>query len=196
MHHLFTQSSAGAFSNAGFGCCEDFVFRSKDLEDTGCFEQAQESFQDQLVTLWQTRLLKDYPQQDAQTRRSIICWLLDDKIQPFTPFSNRLVININRRYQILQQRYLYIESTQAYANLVEQLLSSMTNLDLGCQERHQQRVMVGKTQKILQELLAQDAIQRKIVRIAKYTTNSQLRKAFLLAELEEFLKRRHSSSPF
>lgn len=175
VHYLSAQSSAEAYSGGGF-------------------KQDQERFQDQLVMLWQARLSKDYPQYDAQTRQSIIYWLLDDKIQPLTSFSNRLIIYINCRYQRLQQRYLDVEPAQAYANLIEQLVL-LIELPSGLEEdRHQQRAIVSMMQQIIQEILSKSVIKEKIARIAKHTADSRLRNAFLLAELEEYcLKRLHAS---
>ncbi|MGF1482711.1 MAG: hypothetical protein ACFB4I_25090 [Cyanophyceae cyanobacterium] len=144
---------------------------------------------DQLAVLWQTRLSKDNPQYNPETRQSIVCWLLDGTHERSIPDSNQLVIESNRRYQILQQRYLNEEPTQAYTNLIERLnvlVIKHLSLDGAIAEREQQRNLVSLIQRTIQELLTKQSIAQKIISIAKHTADLRLRNAFLLAELEEY----------
>jgi hypothetical protein len=151
-----------------------------------------------LELTWHSRLLRDCCEQNLQKRQSIIRWLLGENLERFdrlTPRQLAIAAQVmDYRYQILRQRYLGVEPTQAYCNLINRLGSLMllcskirTWVALS-QERKQ--AILTLIQAATEEMLNSDrALQQQIVWIAQCTQDSHLRNALLLSSLEEYCLR-------
>lgn len=159
---------------------------------------------DELEQIWQSRLAKDYPQQDLQTSQSIVCWLLGEDLDRFEEMnSTQLAIAkqaMDYRYRILKQRYLGVKPTQAYRNLINRLGSLMmlrnkirTWVALS---RDRKRAVADVIQEMIQEMLNSDRyIQKQIVWIAQCTRNKSLRDTLLLTSVEEYCLRPVRNQP-
>jgi hypothetical protein len=158
----------------------------------------------ELEALWRDRLLEDFPQQNPQTRSSVICWLLGDdraRFDELNPTQLEIVQQgIEYRYRILHQRYLGVSPMQAYRNLIKRLGSLVmlrnkirTWVSLS---RDRNRAVTDVLQEVIQEMLNSDRyIQSSIAAIARCTKDENLRNALLLASVEEYCLRPVRNQP-
>lgn len=150
---------------------------------------------EELELTWQARLSDDRGENDAEQRQSIIRWLLGKELEQldrFTPRQFAIAKQVmDYRYQILRQRYLGVEPTQAYCNLINRLSSLM----MLCRktrtwiafDRDKKKAMVSFVQTTVEEMLKSDrAIQQQMAWIARCTQDCSLRDALLLSSLEEY----------
>jgi hypothetical protein len=149
----------------------------------------------ELELTWQARLSDDRCESDAEKQQSIIRWLLGKELESLDRFTPRQFAIANQvmdyRYQILRQRYLGVEPTQAYCNLIDRLSSLM----MLCRktrtwiafDREKKKAMVSFIQTTVAEMLTNDrAIQQQMAWIARCTQDRSLRDALLLSSLEEY----------
>lgn len=159
---------------------------------------------EELEQFWRSRLLKDEPEQTQRERDAIINWLLGDdsaKLEELAP--ERLAIarqGMDYRYRILRQRYLGVNPTKAYRNLINRLGSIVmlrnkirTWVALS---RDRQRAVNDVLQEVIQEMLNSDRyIQGQIAWISQCTKNEPLRNSLLLTSLEEYSLRPIRNQP-
>jgi DNA-binding NarL/FixJ family response regulator len=159
---------------------------------------------EELEQFWRSRLLKDEPEQTQRERDGIIHWLLGEdsaKLEELAP--ERLAIaqqGMDYRYRILRQRYLGVNPTKAYRNLINRLGSIVmlrnkirTWVALS---RDRQRAVNDVLQEVIQEMLNSDRyIQGQIAWIAQCTKNESLRNSLLLTSLEEYSLRPIRNQP-
>ena len=144
----------------------------------------------ELKKAWNSRLLQDCPHQDPETRQSIIRWLLGD-LEPVEHFTTHQLKsaqqNIDYRYRILQRRYLDVNPTQAYRNLVNRL-GSLIMLNIGVAlSLERQKAVATVLQEFIEEILTSDrSMQVQMLKIAQCTQNTHLRNALLLSSLEAY----------
>lgn len=158
----------------------------------------------ELEARWRDRLLEDFPQQDPQTRSSIVCWLIGEDIARFDDLdSTQLAIAkqaMEYRYRILCQRYLNATPMQAHRNLIKRLGSLVmlrnkirTWVSLS---RDRNRATTDVLQEVIQEMLNSDRyIHACIAAIARCTKDQALRNALLLTNLEEYCLRPIRNQP-
>jgi hypothetical protein len=157
-----------------------------------------------LVLSWRSRLSCDCPEQSAQTRESIICWLLGNDLERFEKLNQSELemakFAMEYRYRILRHRYLGVGSEQAYRNLMQRLGSLVllrnkirTWVALS---RDRQQTVVDVLQEVIQELLQSDHyMQQQMAWIAKCTDDARLRNALLFASTEEYCLRPIRNQP-
>jgi hypothetical protein len=159
---------------------------------------------DEGQTAWSARLLREYPQEAFGYRQSIVRWLLGKNLQQFdrlTPEEFAIARQgIDYRYRILRQRYLMVNSIQAYHHLIYRLSSSvMVSFKFRtwvAQSSERQKAMVDLLSEVMQDLLEHDPeIQQQIAWIAQCTQDSCLANALLLASLEEYCLRPFCNQP-
>ena len=144
----------------------------------------------ELKRAWNSRLLKDFPHQNPETRQSIIRWLLGD-LEPIESLTTHQLKSahktIDYRYRILQRRYLEVNSTQIYRNLVNRL-GSLIMLNIGVAlSLERQKAVATVLQEFIQEILTSDrSMQVQMLKIAQCTQNPHLRNVLLLSSLEEY----------
>jgi hypothetical protein len=153
---------------------------------------------------WHSRLLQDNAGQSYQERQSIICWLLGEDQNRFEELnSTQLTIAqqaMDYRYRILRQRYLKVNPTQAYRNLITRL-GSLVMLRNKIRtwvalSRDRQRAVADVIQEIIQEMLNSDRyIQQQIAWISQCTSDTRLRNALLLTSVEEYCLRPIRNKP-
>ncbi len=159
---------------------------------------------EELEKFWHSRLLKDFPQQNLDSRNSVVRWLLGEDIARFEQMSpSELLIAkqaMDYRYRILQGRYLDTKPTQAYRNLINRLGSLMmlrnkirTWVALS---RDRKRAVADVLQEVIQEMLNSDRyIQKQIAWIAQCSNQSTLRDALLFTSIEEYCLRPVRNQP-
>jgi hypothetical protein len=159
---------------------------------------------DELGLIWQARLLREYPQQTSENRQSIARWLLGEnltELERATP--NEIAIftrQLDRRYKILQKRYLGRESVSAYRHLIDRLsllmISHSRSRSWILSGRDRPKAVLQLIEKVVRELLTGDRyIQDQLVSIARCTQDRQLRNALLLASIEEYCYRSIKDKP-
>lgn len=158
----------------------------------------------ELEARWRERLLEDFPQQDAKTRSSVVCWLLGahpERLEELHPAQLAIARQaMEYRYRILSQRYLTAGPTQAYKNLIKRL-SGLIMLRNKIQtwvslSRDRNRATTDVLQEVIQEMLNSDRyIQSCIVEIGRCTQDANLRNALLLASIEEYCLRPIRNQP-
>jgi hypothetical protein len=160
---------------------------------------SQDSFsKEELESIWHSRLLKDYSEYNLEKRESIIRWLLGQDLEQLDQLTSRqLAIAaqlMNYRYQILQQRYLEVEPSQAYCNLIARLGS----LVMLCRKirawvalgEQRKKIFIDLLQATVENILKRDRVlQKQMAWIAQLTGDRNLRDALLLSCLEEYFLR-------
>jgi DNA-binding CsgD family transcriptional regulator len=159
---------------------------------------------DELEQVWRSRLLKDGAGQSQLEQESILNWLLGEDRARFATLSpHQLAIAeqaMDYRYRILRQRYLGVNPTQAYRNLMNRLGSLVmlrnkirTWVSLS---RDRSRAVTDVLQEVIQELLNSDRyIQGQIAWIARCTQDERLRNSLLLTSIEEYCLRPIRNQP-
>ncbi len=159
---------------------------------------------DELEQIWYTRLVNDGTQQSPILHKSIICWLLGEDQERFEDLTPEQIAitqqGMDYRYRILRQRYLGINPTQAYRNLINRLGSLVivrnkirTWVALS---RDRQQAVAEVIQEVIQEMLNSDRyIQNQLTWIAQCTDNERLRNSLLLASVEEYCLRPIRNQP-
>ena len=169
----------------------------------------QEFVEDNLIAVaelsqnWRSRLSVDCPEQSADTRESIIRWLLGD-LERFY-LLNQIQLETAKqameyRYRILYQRYLGLAPEEAYRNLMQRLgslvllrnkIRSWVSLS-----RDRSLSVVDVLQEVIQELLQSDRyMQQQMTWIAEVTSDLRLRTAMLFASTEEYCLRPVRNQP-
>ena len=159
---------------------------------------------DEIEQVWRSRLLEDYGHYSQQDRQSIICWLRGEDEQRFEGLkSSELAIAkqaMDYRYRILQQRYLGVNPTKGYRNLINRL-GSLVMLRNKIKtwvalSRDRQRAVADVLQEVIQEMLNSDRyIQKQIAWIAQCTQDKRLRETLLLTSVEEYCLRPIRNQP-
>lgn len=159
---------------------------------------------EELAREWKTRLETEYPNYDASTRESILCWLLGDYLQQWEeldPAKRAITVRgFDFTYRILRQRYLGVGPEKAYQNLIQRL-GGLVMLRQKIRAwvattRDRQRTALDVLQEVIQEMLNSDRyLQQKMAQISRCTSDSRLRNALLLASLEEYCVRPIRNQP-
>ncbi len=153
---------------------------------------------------WRSRLAFDCPEQSAETRESIILWLLGNDLKRFemlNPTQMEIAQQaMEYRYRILRQRYLGVVPERAYRQLTTRLGSLVLLRNKirtwVAQSRDRQRAVVEVLQEVIQELLQNDRyMQQQMAWAAKCTDNLKLRNALLFASTEEYCLRPIRNQP-
>ncbi len=148
-----------------------------------------------LTEYWLHRVAKDCPEYSYINRKSIVNWLIGNDLKDFkskTPEELGLAkLKIEKRWQILSQRYLGFEQEEAYSNLINRLFSmaiySQKLKTWVTQSRDRQQLVLNILHNIVQNMLRSDEyIQLQINDIGKLTQDRNLRNAILLTSLEEY----------
>ncbi len=146
-----------------------------------------------LKAVWRKRLLRELPYSDQQKCQSILSWLVTHESEHKLAPHELATVNerLNYRYRILRQRYLYVDSNQAYRQLITRLGSVVLGIApvqtwiKRHSTSHQETLRL--IHKVVQELLDNDLhVQQKIDQILRCTTDPHLRKALVLATVEEY----------
>jgi hypothetical protein len=157
-----------------------------------------------LESLWHSRLLEDYPDRDLEQRSCIIRWLLGEELDRFDKLTYRQLAiaeqMMDYRYRILRERYLEVEPTQAYSNLVARLGSLMMlcqQIRVWVASSHQRKKTLAiLIQAAVEEILKTDLyVKGQIDWIGKCTRDRNLRDALVLGCLEEYCMRPIRSQP-
>ena len=153
---------------------------------------------------WRSRLETDCPELSAQTRESVICWLLGNDLERFEML-NPIQLEIAQqameyRYRILRERYLGVGPERAYRNLMTRLGSLMVLRNKirawVALSRDRSSAVVDVLKEVIQELLQSDHyMQQQMAWIAKCTPEARLRNALLLASTEEYCLRPIRNQP-
>jgi hypothetical protein len=162
------------------------------------------SLANELQLVWETRLLREYPQQTPENRQSIVRWLLGENLvalDNLTPHEVTLLKQkMDCRYRILTKRYLNVDPIQGYFRLINRLGALM----MRCPQvrtwiianRDHQKSVLELLQRIIQEISTEDLeIQQQISWIAQCTQDTELRDILLLASLEEYCLQPIGSRP-
>lgn len=159
---------------------------------------------EELVLSWRSRLSTECPEQSAQSRESIILWLLGKDLERFeTRNPTKLEIAqeaMEYRYRILRHRYLGVGPERTYRNLMTRLggvvlLRNKIRTWVAL-SRDRSSTVVDVLQEVIQELLTSDRyMQQQMVWIAKCTTDARLRNALLFASTEEYCLRPIRNQP-
>lgn len=150
-------------------------------------------------SFWQQRLQNDLPQIAPDWRLAVLNWLLgNETILPAEGTARGQ--ELERRYCILQQRYLGVGPVQGYQRLLNRLgclIVRYPKLRRRLAHNDQERQTVIKLiQTVIEELLSEDAyLQGQKQRIAQCTEEPELRDALLFAILEEYCLQKSSSQP-
>ncbi|HAC64366.1 MAG TPA: hypothetical protein DCF68_12705 [Cyanothece sp. UBA12306] len=146
-----------------------------------------------LKAVWYKRLVRELPYLDGEKCHSILNWLLScESDSPLaSPELDILNQRLAYRYRILHQRYLFVDSHQAYRQLISRLgsvLLSINSVQTWITKQSQSRQETLRLiQKLIHELLDNDSnLQNKLSRIPQYTTDAHLSKALVLATIEEY----------
>jgi DNA-binding CsgD family transcriptional regulator len=159
---------------------------------------------EELAKTWHQRLLADDPQGSKTEHQSIVNWLLGENSQRFDGLeATQLEIackGIDYRYRILQQRYLSLNPTRAYRNLINRLGSVMTLRNKirtwVALSRDRQRAVADVLQEVIQEMLNSDRyIHSQVEWIAQCAQDRHLKQSLLLASLEEYCLRPIRNQP-
>ena len=160
-----------------------------------CLQRQEKLTKEKLEQVWHYRLSQDCSNHNLEKQQSIIDWLLKGKLEQFERLTPNQLILVNRviesRYQILQRRYLFVEATQAYCNLINRLGTSLmlrhavrSWVELG---KDRQRVLANIIDQLIQKMLNSDRyIQQQITWIAQCSEDKSLRNALLLSSIEEY----------
>ncbi len=157
-----------------------------------------------LAQFWHKRLLEDYPSVSQAQRDSIIKWLLGRDVSRFESLEpEKLKVisgGIDYRYGILQQRYLFVNPTHSYRNLLNRLGSVVTLRQKISTwialSRERQQLVADVLQEVIQEMLNSDRyIQEQMVWINQSTTDPRLRNSLLFTALEEYCLRPIRNQP-
>lgn len=161
-------------------------------------------FARELETFWQKRLQEECADRPSQTRQSVALWLVGEDRERFANMDDRQKAitrqAIEYRYRILHQRYLGVNPTRAYRNLISRLGSLVvlrnkirTWVSLS---RDRQRAVADVLQEVIQEMIDSDRyIRNTIARISRCSENPSLRNALLLASIEEYCLRPIRNQP-
>jgi hypothetical protein len=151
---------------------------------------------------WDNRLAQDFPKLSAAIRESIVRWLMGNSEQATSSSSSLEHIEQMReyRYRILQQRYLEVNSTRAFRNLITRLASSVVLRNKirawVAVSRDRKRTVIDVLEEVIQELLQGDRhLEEEIKWIAECTANRTLRNAMLLTAAEEYCLRPIQNQP-
>lgn len=159
---------------------------------------------EELEQICYQQLLADHPQGSEIQYQSIIKWLLGEDPSRFNALnSTQLEITskgIDYRYRILHQRYLDLNPTRGYRNLLNRLGTVITIRNKVrtwvALSRDRQRAVVDVLQEVIQEMLNSDRyIQTQIQWINQCSTNPRLRQSLLFASLEEYCLRPIRNQP-
>jgi len=148
---------------------------------------------DNLAEGWRSQLASECSEQSAETRESIICWLLGD-VERFEQQA------MAYRYRILQQRYLGVGPERAYRHLLRRLGSLVLLRNKirtwVASSRDRQRAVVDVLEEVIQELLTSDRyLQQQMAWIAECSADAKLRNALLFASTEEYCLRPIRNQP-
>ena len=159
---------------------------------------------EELGQQWSGRLQQDYPELSAIAIASIVRWLVGDKperLEAMSPNQKAIATQaMEFQYGILRQRYLGVAPEQAYRNLIGRLGGLVVLRDKikawVALSRDRQRSAIEVLQEVIQEMLKGDRyLQQQIAWIAECTTDTRLRNALLLANLEEYCLRPIRNQP-
>ena len=154
----------------------------------------------QLEQIWSSRLL-DHGEQE---RQSIFLWLIGEESSRLEQLNQRELEIIDQgmdfRYRLLRERYLRVNPTRAYRNLIGRLGSLMMVREKirtwVALSRDRSRAVADVLQEVIQEMLRSDRyIQQQIGWIAQCTEDKRLRNNLLLASLEEYCLRPIRNQP-
>ncbi|ACK65478.1 conserved hypothetical protein [Rippkaea orientalis PCC 8801] len=155
-----------------------------------------------LKAVWRKRLVRDLPHCDQQKSESILCWLLSHETETNSLSHDLASVNerLNYRYRILRQRYLYVDSHQAYGHLISRLgsvLVGIASVQRWMKQRfNSQHETLRLIQIVVQELLDNDVnLQKRIKPISRYTTDPSLHKALVFATVEEYCLQKVHNQP-
>ena len=153
---------------------------------------------------WRSRLQTDCLELSAQTRESVIRWLLGNDLERFEML-NPIQLGIAQqameyRYRILRERYLGVAPERAYRNLMTRLGSLIVLRNKirtwVALSRDRSSAVVDVLKEVVQELLQSDHyMQQQMAWIAKCTPEARLRNALLLASTEEYCLRPIRNQP-
>ncbi len=159
---------------------------------------------EELQSTWYQRLFEKFPAQNREKRHSILQWLLNhESANPETLSRNELADvdrRVDYRYRMLCQRYLEVEPTQGYRQLIARLSALMLGFapiqSWAKQHPNARKAIATSIQQTIQELLEQDTdLQRQVSWIERCTQDCQLREALVLASVEEYCLQLHHNQP-
>jgi hypothetical protein len=168
------------------------------------FNITMTSEEEKIRQYWQKRLATECSEQSDVTRDTIVHWLVESNRQQLeTSDSKQLEIAkqaMEYRYRILRQRYLGMTRERAYRNLINRL-GSLVTLRSKIQtwvalSRDRQRSVIDVLQEVIQELLQNDKYMlQQMSCISRWTNDSRLKNALLLASTEEYCLRPIRNQP-
>jgi DNA-binding CsgD family transcriptional regulator len=159
---------------------------------------------EELEQIWYQHLFADNPQASKTQHQSIVKWLLGenpDRFDTLNPTQLEIVSKgIDYRYRILQKRYLSLNPTRAYRNLLNRLGSVITIRNKVrtwvALSRDRQRAVADVLQEVIQEMLNSDRyIHSQVQWISQCTQDERLKQSLLLAAIEEYCLRPIRNQP-
>lgn len=153
---------------------------------------------------WKKRLDEELSHLSPPQRAAILAWL-EGPLAPgdptYTPDQERVIQQgWHYRYRLLSQRYLMVNQTRAY----KQLLGRLSSLVVLRQKirtwialsRDRQRAVADVVEEVLQEMLNSDRYLREQIQwIAQCTGDLRLREALLFTTVEEYCLRPIRNQP-
>lgn len=160
---------------------------------------------DDITQEWSTRLAAELADESANSRQSILTWLLGPHPERFDeatdPARQKILAQaLEYRYQILRQRYWQISPDRAYKQLIKRLSSLFlvrskvkTWIALS---RDRRRTVTDVLQEVIQEMLRSDRyLKEQVVWIGECSPRSQIRNLLMLATVEEYCLRPIRNQP-
>ena len=160
---------------------------------------------DDMTQQWSTKLAAELPEESANSRQSILRWLLGPDPERFNEAADEskqkvLAQALDYRYQILRQRYWQTSPDKAYRNLIKRLSSLFlvrskvrTWIALS---RDRRRTVTDVLQEVIQEMLQSDRYLKSQVQwIKECSPRTQIRNLLMLATVEEYCLRPIRNQP-
>jgi DNA-binding CsgD family transcriptional regulator len=159
---------------------------------------------EELKEQWRDRLSGEASTLTDNEREAIVSWLLGNDPERWQTLSGEALATartgLNYRWQILQQRYLKVNPTRAYRNLLDRLGASVTLRQKirtwVSLSRDRQRAVADVLQEVIQEMLQGDRyLQTSMAAISGYPVDRNFQNSLLFATLEEYALRPIRNQP-
>jgi hypothetical protein len=159
---------------------------------------------EELERQWHERLVEEAKTLSDQERAAIVRWLVGEDGERWQNLEGESLATaragLNYRWQIFQQRYLKVNPTRAYRNLLDRLGGSVTLRQKirtwVSLSRDRQRAVADVLQEVIQEMLQADRyLQTCMTAISKYPVDRNFQNTLLFATLEEYALRPIRNQP-
>jgi hypothetical protein len=159
---------------------------------------------EELERQWHDRLVEEANTLSDQERKAIVCWLVGEDRERWQNLEGESLATaragLNYRWQILQKRYLKVNPTRAYRNLLDRLSGSVTLRQKirtwVSLSRDRQRAVADVLQEVIQEMLQGDRyLQTCMTAISQYPIDRNFQNTLLFATLEEYALRPIRNQP-